>query len=149
MLEGKHVPDIGATERINALVVITHCKDRCPIAGQQLQPTVLNIVRILKFIYQNVLKTLAHNKVGAQLGQKVIIETSSSVIFGAAMLVYVMPLMFFITGYIAAYLLGASEGICVLISFIALIISAVILVMSQRSKKKKDIKFDIIEICEG
>ena len=99
--------------------------------------------------YQNVLKTLAHNRVGAQPGQKVIIETSSSVIFGAAMLVYVMPLMFFIAGYIAAYLLGASEGICVLISFIALIISAVILVMSQRSKKKKDIKFDIIEICEG
>lgn len=99
--------------------------------------------------FQNELKTLAHNLVGASLGQKVVVETKSSVIFGAAMLVYVMPLIFFIGGYILAYLLGAGEGLCVVVSFAFLVVSAVILVMSQRRKKNNKIEFNIIEICEG
>lgn len=99
--------------------------------------------------FQNELKTLAHNLVGASLGQKVVVETKSSVIFGAAMLVYVMPLIFFIGGYILAYLLGAGEGLCVVVSFAFLVVSAVILVMSQRRKKNNKIEFNIIKICEG
>lgn len=99
--------------------------------------------------FQNTLKTVAANKVGALPGQRVVVETSSSVIFGAAALVYIMPLLFFIAGYAAASLLGASEGICVLASFLALGLSAVIIVLSQRRKKNKNIKFDIVEICEG
>lgn len=98
--------------------------------------------------FQNTLKTLATNGPGAVPGQRVVVETSSSVIFGAAMLVYIMPLLFFIAGYAAASVLGASEGICILVSFLALALSAVILVATQRGKKKKDIRFDIIEICE-
>lgn len=98
--------------------------------------------------FQNTLKTLATNGPGAVPGQRVVVETSSSVIFGAAMLVYIMPLLFFIAGYAAASILGASEGICILVSFLALALSAVILVATQRGKKKKDIRFDIIEICE-
>ena len=98
--------------------------------------------------FQNTLKTIATNRPGALPGQRVVVETSSSVIFGAAMLVYVMPLLFFIAGYAAASALGASEGICILVSFLALALSAVLLVATQRRKKKKDIRFDIIEICE-
>ena len=97
--------------------------------------------------FQNELKTIAKNTVGAQPGQKVTIETSSSVIFGAAMLVYVMPLVFFVIGYIIAGALGASEGICVLTSFLFLILSAVVLVVSQRkTRNRKKIEFEIIEI---
>lgn len=100
--------------------------------------------------FQSELKTLAHNAIGAVPGQRVIIETSSSVIFSAAMLVYVMPLVFFIAGYILAGLFGTSEGVRILVSFLALALSAAVLVYSQRSRKKKEpIRFDIIEICEG
>ena len=98
--------------------------------------------------YQSELKTLAHNKVNAKPGQRVIVETSTSVIFGAAMLVYGMPLIFFVLGYALAYILGASEGICILVSFLFLIFSAVLLVLSQRGKRKQEISFNIIEICE-
>jgi len=96
--------------------------------------------------FQNELKTIARTTRGARPGQKVTIETSSSVIFGAAMLVYIVPLLFFIAGYIIAAAFGAGEGICVLSSFIFLIISAVILVLSQRKKKNKKFDFEIIEI---
>lgn len=99
--------------------------------------------------FQNTLKTVAANRVGALPGQRVVVETSSSVIFGAAALVYIMPLLFFVAGYAVAAFLGAAESVCVLTSFLSLALSAVILVLSQRGKKKKNIEFDIVEICEG
>lgn len=96
--------------------------------------------------FQNELKTIARNGVGACPGQKVTIETSSSVIFGAALLVYIMPLVFFIVGYVISSLLGAGEGICVLVSFVFLVLSGVVLIISQRKKNNKKFDFEIIEI---
>ena len=96
-------------------------------------------------IFQNELKTLARNIIGARPGQKVVIESKSSTVFSAAAMVYVMPIVLFLLGYAAAYLLGAGEGLCVLVSFAALVFSAVILVLSQKKRAKtKPITFDII-----
>ena len=96
-------------------------------------------------IFQNELKTLARNIIGARPGQKVVIESKSSTVFSAAAMVYVMPIVLFLLGYAAAYLLGAGEGLCVLVSFAALVRSAVILVLSQKKRAKtKPITFDII-----
>ena len=97
--------------------------------------------------FQNELKAVADNSLGAKPGQKVIIETRSSLIFRAAILVYIVPLIFFIVGYIIAFSLGADEGICVLVSFVFLIMSGALLVLSQRrNKNKKTIDFQITEI---
>lgn len=96
-------------------------------------------------MFQSELRTEARNLIGAKPGQKVVIESKSSRIFGAAMLVYVMPLLFFLAGYAIAAFLGAGEGIRILVSFAALLVSACVLVFTQRSKKeKKPITFDII-----
>jgi positive regulator of sigma E activity len=96
-------------------------------------------------MFQSELKAIARNLIAAKPGQKVIIESKSSRIFGAAILVYVMPLVFFLLGYAAAALAGAGEGIRILVSFAALLVSAVVLVLSQRMKnKQKPITFDII-----
>lgn len=98
-------------------------------------------------IFQNELKTLAHNKAGAVQGQKVVIESISSKIFGAALLVYIMPLALFLLGYIIADALGCIEIVCVAVSFSFLVIGAVIIVASQRLKKNKNsITYDIIQI---
>ena len=99
-------------------------------------------------MYQNEMKAAAKNLVGAKPGQKVVIESRSSVIFNAALLVYIMPLVFFIGGYALAYALGAQEGVRIAVSFAFLAISAVVLVVTQRSKKREPINFNIIEICE-
>lgn len=96
-------------------------------------------------IFQSEMKTLAKNLIDARPGQKVVIASKSSRIFGAAILVYVMPLLLFLIGYVVAYNLGAGEGLCVAVSFAALLIGAVILVVSQRLRKDKNpITFDII-----
>ncbi len=97
-------------------------------------------------IYQSELKTVARNRIDAKPGQKVLIESKTSLVFNAAMLVYVMPLVLFLIGYALAWALGGSEGVCILVSFTALVISGVILVLTQRAKKgESKITFDIIE----
>lgn len=97
-------------------------------------------------IFQSEIKTLARNIIGAAPGQRVLIESKSSRIYGAAMLVYIMPIALVIFCYAIAYLLGAGEGLCVAASFLGLVIGALIIVMSQRRKKSKPITFDIIQI---
>ena len=95
--------------------------------------------------FQKELHTEARNLIQAQPGQKVTIESKSSRIFGAALLVYVMPLLFFLAGYGLAAALGASESVKILVSFAALLVSACVLVLSQRlNRNKNPITFDII-----
>lgn len=96
-------------------------------------------------MFQSELHTEARNLIQAKPGQKVTIESKSSRIFGAAMLVYIMPLLFFLAGYAIAAALGAGEGIKILVSFASLLVSAAVLVLSQRlNHKQKPITFDII-----
>ncbi len=94
---------------------------------------------------QSEVKALAKNSVEAQPGERVVIESRSSAVFGAVFLVYVMPLVFFLLGYAAAYLAGLSEGKCILCSFLGLAVGAAILVLSQRGKKRKQISYDIVK----
>lgn len=98
--------------------------------------------------YQNEIKIIAKNNVNAQRGQSVLIETRSSFVFGAAILVYLLPIVLFVIGYSAAAALAALEGICVLASFLTLIISAAVIIFVHR-KKKGTITYDIIKISNG
>ena len=98
-------------------------------------------------IFQIELKTLARNQVDAKPGQRVVIESKSSKIYGAAMLVYILPIVLVVFGYAVAYAAGAGEGVCVASSFAGLLIGAAIIVMSQRlGKNKKPITFDIVQL---
>ena len=93
-------------------------------------------------IFQSELKTLAKNRIG---GQKVVISSSSRKIYSAAILVYIMPLLFFLAGFAVSSILGASEGVSVLVSFLSLAVSAAVLVVTQRRKPhSQQITFDII-----
>ena len=50
-------------------------------------------------MFQTELHVEARNLIQAKPGQKVVISSKSSRIFGAAFLVYIMPLLFFFAGY--------------------------------------------------
>ena len=95
---------------------------------------------------QSEVKTLAKNRAHAHPGQRVLIESRSSAVFGAVFLVYVMPLLFFLLGYALAGLAGLREGLCILCSFLGLALGAAVLVWSQRRKKAKGIDYDIIKV---
>ena len=94
---------------------------------------------------QSEVKALARNGVDAQPGERVMIESRTSAIFGAVFLVYVMPLVLFLLGYGAAYLAGLPEGTCIVCSFLGLALGAALLVFSQRGKRKKQISYDIVK----
>ena len=98
-------------------------------------------------MYQNELKTVARNLIGARPGQKVLIESKSSKVYGAILLVYIVPALLAVLGCFAAYAMGASEGICVLCTFSGFVLGAVITVLTQRMKKDKNsITFDIVAL---
>ena len=98
-------------------------------------------------VFQNELKTPALNRIQAQPGQKVLIESQSSRIFKAAFLVYVMPLLIFLLGYLLAAALGLSESLQIVLSFAGMLLGGVLLVMSQKRIREKDkITFEIIEL---
>ena len=100
-------------------------------------------------IFQSEIKTLARNRIQARPGQRVVIATKSGAIFSAAALVYLMPIALMLLSYAAAALLGAGEGTCIAVSFAALLVSALILVLSQRSNKsRKQIQFEIVRLAE-
>ena len=92
----------------------------------------------------------ALNTVGARPGQKVGIESKSSAVYKAAMLVYLLPITLVVLGYLLAYLAGAAEGLCVASAFVGLLVGAAIVVLSQRLKKnhENDISFDIVQLRE-
>lgn len=101
-------------------------------------------------IYDSKVKALAKNEIQAGKGEKVVISSKTSFVFGAAILVYVMPLALFLLGFAVAYMLGAGEGICVLVSFLGLVLGAVIIVLSERLKRdKKPLIYTIIGYSEG
>ena len=95
-------------------------------------------------IYQNELHTIAENNIGASVGQRVVIESKSSLVFKAAFLVYILPLIFLVSGYLIAEKNGLNEGLCILYSFAALLVGVFIVVISQ--KNKKPIPYEIISI---
>ena len=97
--------------------------------------------------FQNELKATAKNTVNAVPGEKVVIESLSSRIFGAAFMLYIVPFIVFFIGYAIAYSAGLTEGQCVLASAAAFLIAvAAVVVYQRRNKKRKPIEFEIVEL---
>ena len=96
-------------------------------------------------IYQSEAHIVAANPLKATAGSKVTIESASSLVYRAAFLVYVVPVVLLIAGYAFADLaVGARESVCVLVSFLAMLIGVAIVVLTQRNKKP--ISYEIISI---
>ena len=96
-------------------------------------------------IFQSELKAVAKNTINARPGQRVVIESRTSKVFRAAAWVYVKPLLLFVLGFALASLLGASEGISILVSFLFLVLAAVLLVrVHRRQPADRQIQFEII-----
>ena len=56
-------------------------------------------------------KARANNPIGAQPGEKVVVESSTQKMLGIVVLVYAIPVALFLIGYLAAFALGGSVGV--------------------------------------
>ena len=59
-------------------------------------------------IFQSELCTRAKNLIGAKPGQRVVIESKSSKIYKATLLVYILPIVLVVAGYLIAAAAGAG-----------------------------------------
>ena len=58
LLELEDVADVGATERVDALVLVAHCADVPVLAAQELQEAVLRVIRVLVLVDEDVAERL-------------------------------------------------------------------------------------------
>ena len=96
-------------------------------------------------MFQNELKVVAENPMSIEGGKKVLIETKTSKVFGAVVAVYLLPALVMIAAAIVAAVLGATEAICVISAFSALIVSILLTIIFHRFSKGNKIVYTIVK----
>ena len=96
------------------------------------------------------LRVPACNPIGALPGQRVILETESPRIFGAIFLVYLLPMLGMILGYLVPALSGAGEGLCVLGGFGGFALGVLLMLLVYRLRRRQPpITHTITRVLEG
>ena len=97
---------------------------------------------------ENAIRIVADNNVSARPGQTVIVETRSCLILRYAFLVYILPVLFLVAGYVLAFMLGYAESVCVLLGFLLLLVGTALVILLQKRKKEDRITYSINAIVE-
>ena len=82
-------------------------------------------------------KARAKNSVGAQPGDKVVVESSTKKIFGVVALVYVLPVVLFLLGYFLSE--GLAESTRYVIAIAAFVVSFIPSILYDRHARKKEL----------
>ena len=83
------------------------------------------------------IKARARNDIGAQPGDKVVVESSTRKIFGVVALVYVLPVVLFLLGYFLSE--GVAEGARYAIAIAAFAVSFIPCVLYDRHARNKEL----------
>ena len=83
------------------------------------------------------IKARARNDIGAQPGDKVVVESSTKKIFGVVALVYVLPVVLFLPGYFLSE--GLAEGMRYAIAVATFVVSFIPCVLYDRHARKKEL----------
>ena len=83
------------------------------------------------------IKARARNHIGAQPGDKVVVESSTRKIFGVVALVYVLPVVLFLLGYFLSE--GLAEGARYAVAIAAFAVSFIPCVLYDRHARKKEL----------
>ena len=83
------------------------------------------------------IKARARNDIGAQPGDKVVVESSTKKIFGVVALVYVLPVVLCLLGYFLSE--GLAEGMRYAIAVATFVVSFIPCVLYDRHARKKEL----------
>lgn len=90
---------------------------------------------------------LAENPVGARMGDVVEVQSNSGSSIGIAALVYLVPCVFLILGYLLGAWLGFGEGVCVLMAFAGVFVGFIpALILNRAILRKGTPEFTILRI---
>ncbi|MGI6029420.1 MAG: SoxR reducing system RseC family protein [Candidatus Heteroscillospira sp.] len=100
--------------------------------------------------FKNLMKVSAKNSVMAEVGSRVVVESSTASILKAAAVVYVIPLVLFFAFYAIAAVMGAGETASVCASLAGFLIGVGGAVMLNRSlKNRAAATFEIVSILQN
>lgn len=89
----------------------------------------------------------AVNTIGAEPGQKVVVESSTKKMLGIVALVYATPVALFLLGYLAAFFLGGSVAVQYTAAVIGFIVGILAAVWYDRHVKAKGgLSFQIVRL---
>ncbi len=95
--------------------------------------------------YVGEIHTYAKNKIHAAPGDKVVIESKTSEVLGAAFTIYIIPMIAMVLAYLAVAALGFGENVSVPAAFIAFLACVGVVTVYQRARaKKKEIELVIV-----
>ncbi len=90
---------------------------------------------------------MAENAVEARVGDVVEVESNSGNTIGIAALVYLVPCIFLVLGYLLGAWIGLGEGACVLLAFLGLFVGFVpALLLNRAIVKRNKPEFTILRI---
>ena len=75
------------------------------------------------------------------MGERVVISGKTSRVLGAALLVYMLPLLFFFGFYLIAQSASLPQGLCVLLSFLGLAVGVLAVVLLGR--RRREMRYEI------
>ncbi len=91
-------------------------------------------------------RAVAKNEIGARVGEKVVVESSSKGLYGMILIVYILPLLFFLVGYFASASIR-SEGFRYAIAIAAFFIGILPAVAyDRRVKRAGGLVFTIVRL---
>ena len=97
--------------------------------------------------YDNLMKSVVQNPIGAQRGQHVMIETPTSGVFKGALAIYILPLAALMIGYAVGAVLALSEGLCIVFAFAAAVVGVLIArSLSRKHHASEPIPTKIVDI---
>lgn len=92
-------------------------------------------------VYASRILVQAENSVYAAPGDRVVLEGGTGHVMGAALLIYMLPLVFFFGALAASAAAGLGQGLCALISLIGAALGTAVTIAIGR--RKKEIRFRI------
>ena len=96
--------------------------------------------------YASKLRVEEKNELGAMPGDRVEIETQTSRVLGAAVLVYVVPFVLFFIGYAIAAAMDLAEGPAIAISFVFFAAGVLFAALFSRRKSSRPITYEVRDI---
>ena len=89
----------------------------------------------------------ASNPIGARPGQKVVVESSTKNMLRIVVLVYLIPVVLFLAGYVIPTMLSASAGLSIFIAVLGFVAGILIAVRyDRRLRARGGLTFNIVRV---
>jgi sigma-E factor negative regulatory protein RseC len=96
---------------------------------------------------QNTITVTANNLIGACVGDSVVIESATSKVLSAAALVYILPLVLLILGFITGSVLKLTEALSVALSIAAFFIGCWLTVLiNKKLRRDRPLSYFIVSV---